>query len=47
MRVTITVNEAVVDALVATGQLEEWDDQDRAAIGQAIERMLGMRANDA
>lgn len=45
--IKVTINHDVVDALVATGQLGEWDEADREAIGQAIERMLGARANDA
>lgn len=47
MQVTITINDAVVDALVATGRLGEWDEENREAISRAIERMLGMHANDA
>lgn len=45
--IKVRINHDVVDALVATGQLGEWDEADREAIGQAIERMLGARANDA
>lgn len=47
MRLTITINDAVVGALIATGRLGEWDEDNREAIAEAIERMLGMPANDA
>ena len=46
-KVSITINQEVVEAMVAKGWLGEWDDADRAAIGRAIERLLGMPANDA
>ena len=45
-RVSISLDQGVVDALVATGHLEEWDEGNRQAIAAAIERLLGTYAND-
>jgi hypothetical protein len=41
-RVPVTVSQDVVDALVVSGGLRQWDEGDPQAIGRAIELLLGM-----
>ncbi len=45
-RVSVTVSQEVVDALVDAGCLEQWDEGDNQAVGRAIEQSLGMRVSE-
>lgn len=38
--VTIEVNDATMDLMMALGWLEEWDQDDRESIAEAVERIV-------
>jgi hypothetical protein len=38
--VQVELPEAAIDELVARGRIGEWDERDRAAIGEAIARLV-------